>query len=100
MCIQTTIVLNMSSPCLNQSNVGIDKMLAGNGLSRAITTQVIIMILLAMCLFVAAIVVPLVVYSQLVYSGFWPLLNWPQRLWSASTPAACSASTAITCRDS
>ena len=87
-CTQESILLNESSPCLSSNtsaSLDIDQMLDNAGLTKGFTTTMVVLIMLAMSLSVAWIMVPLIVYSQLVYSGFWPLLNWRQRMWCLLT---------------
>ena len=79
-CAQEIITLNLTSPCLNATDMSIEKALGSQQWRKAETTSLVVLILIGASLAVAVVVVPLLVYSQLVYSGLWPVLTCSQRL--------------------
>ena len=81
-CTLDLIKINMSSPCLNSIDLSVDSNLGKANMSRESATFFVVVTMIVMSIIVAFIMVPGAVYAQLVYSGFWPVLNWPQRIWS------------------
>ena len=80
-CTQELIRIGMSSPCLNEDALSVEATLGDAELSRESATFFVVVIVIMFSLTVAIIMVPFSVYAQLVYSGHWPVLNWPQRIW-------------------
>ena len=80
-CTQELIRIDLSSPCLNNDALSVEATLGNANLSRESATFFVVVIVIVFSLTVAIIMVPFSVYAQLVYSGHWPVLNWPQRIW-------------------
>ena len=80
-CMQETIIINATSPCLNDTEYRIESTVGDVDLTQLEATALVMVLLMLLCVAVFFILVPVAVYAQLVYSGLWPVLNWRQRIW-------------------
>lgn len=80
-CMQETIIINATSPCLNDIEYSIESKVGDTDLEQMHMTWLVMVLLMLLCVAVFFILVPVAVYAQLVYSGLWPVLNWRQRIW-------------------